>query len=144
MFPTEGESFSEAEFHLRTNKCTPYVQFSTFFDEINVNVISNLSMGIGTALAAIAGIQITAVYHLSPFVGVGALVTSILVITLGGMGSIIGAFIAAFIIGSCDSFGAVVMGRYHHLLSFGTVMIILLVRPLGLLGTPFEAKGKGK
>lgn len=111
---------------------------------INVNVISNISMGIGTALAAIAGIQITAVYHLSPFVGVGALVTSILVITLGGMGSIIGAFIAAFIIGSCDSFGAVLMGRYHHLLSFGTVMIILLIRPLGLLGTPFEAKGKGR
>lgn len=109
---------------------------------INVNRVSGLSMGIGTALAAIAGIQITAVYHLSPFVGVGALVTSILVITLGGMGSIIGAFIAAFIIGSCDSFGAVWMGRYHHLLSFGTVMIILLIRPLGLLGTPFEATGK--
>ncbi len=107
---------------------------------INVNRMSSLSMGIGTALAAIAGIQITAVYHLSPFVGVGALVTSILVITLGGMGSIIGAFIAAFIIGSCDSFGAVLMGRYYHLLSFGTVMIILLIRPLGLLGIPFEAK----
>lgn len=109
---------------------------------VNVNLVLNISMGIGTALAAIAGIQITAVYHLSPFVGVGALTTSILVITVGGMGSIIGAFIAAFIIGSCDSFGAVLMGRYHHLLSFGTVMIILLIRPLGLLGTRFEAKGK--
>jgi branched-chain amino acid transport system permease protein len=98
-------------------------------------------MGIGTALAAIAGIQITAVYHLSPFVGIGALVTSILIITLGGMGSIIGAFLAAFIIGFCDSFGASVIGRYYHLLSFGIVMIILLIKPLGLLGTPFETKG---
>ena len=112
---------------------------------INVNLISSFSMGIGTALAVIAGIQITAVYHLSPFVGIGALCTSILIITLGGMGSIIGAFIAAFIIGMCDSFGAAIIGRYHHLLSFGTVMLILILRPLGLMGIPFiEVKGKGK
>jgi branched-chain amino acid transport system permease protein len=110
---------------------------------VNVNLISSLSMGIGTAMAVIAGIQITAVYHLSPYVGIGALCTSILIITLGGMGSIIGAFIAAFIIGFSDSFGASFIGRYHHLLSFGTVMIILLFKPLGLLGTPVEAKGKG-
>ncbi|MEI9476630.1 MAG: branched-chain amino acid ABC transporter permease [Deltaproteobacteria bacterium] len=109
---------------------------------VNVDLVLTISMGIGTALAAIAGIQITAVYNLSPFVGVGALVTSILVITLGGMGSIIGAFIAAFIIGSCDSFGAVLIGRYYHLLSFGIVMIILLIRPLGLLGTSFETGGE--
>jgi branched-chain amino acid transport system permease protein len=111
---------------------------------VNVNLISSLSMGIGTALAVIAGIQITAVYHLSPFVGVAALCTSILIITLGGMGSIVGAFLAAFIIGFSDSFGASLIGRYHHLLSFGTVMVILLFRPLGLLGTPVEAEGKGK
>ncbi len=104
---------------------------------VNVNLISSLSMGIGTGLAVIAGIQITAVYHLSPFVGVGALCTSILIITLGGMGSILGAFLAAFIIGVCDSFGASMIGRYYHLLSFGTVMLILLVKPLGLLGIPF-------
>jgi len=112
---------------------------------VNVNLISSFSMGIGTALAVIAGIQITAVYHLSPFVGIGALCTSILIITLGGMGSIIGAFIAAFIIGICDSFGAAIIGRYHHLLSFGTVMLILILRPLGLMGIPFiEVKGKGR
>jgi branched-chain amino acid transport system permease protein len=109
---------------------------------VNVNLISSLSMGIGTAMAVVAGIQITAVYHLSPFVGVGALCTSILIITLGGMGSIVGAVLAAFIIGFSDSFGASFIGRYHHLLSFGTVMIILLFRPRGLLGTRVEAKGK--
>ncbi len=47
------------------------------------------------------------------------------------MGSIIGAFMAAFIIGFSDSFGASFIGRYHHLISFGTVMVILLFRPLG-------------
>jgi branched-chain amino acid transport system permease protein len=112
---------------------------------INVNLISSFSMGIGTALAVIAGIQITAIYHLSPFVGIAALGTSILIITLGGMGSIIGALFAAFIIGFCDSFGAAIIGRYHHLLSFGTVMLILLLRPLGLMGIPYvEVKGKGR
>ncbi len=111
---------------------------------INVKLVSSLSMGIGTAMAVIAGVQITAVYSLSPFVGIPALCTSILIITLGGMGSIIGAFIAAFIIGLSDSFGASFIGRYHHLLSFGTVMLILLFRPLGLMGTPVEAEGKDK
>ncbi len=38
---------------------------------VNANLISSLSMGIGTGLAVVAGIQITAVYHLSPFVGIG-------------------------------------------------------------------------
>ncbi len=109
---------------------------------VNANLISSLSMGIGTGLAVIAGIQITAVYHLSPFVGIGALCTSILIITLGGMGSIIGAFMAAFIIGFSDSFGASLIGRYHHLISFGTVMVILLFRPLGLLGTRVEAESR--
>jgi branched-chain amino acid transport system permease protein len=122
-------------------RATAQDRLAASFSGVNVNLISSLSMGIGTALAAIAGIQITAVYHLSPFVGIGALVTSILIITLGGMGSIIGAFLAAFIIGFCDSFGASVIGRYYHLLSFGIVMIILLIKPLGLLGTPFETKG---
>ncbi|HVN23781.1 MAG TPA: branched-chain amino acid ABC transporter permease [Syntrophorhabdales bacterium] len=111
---------------------------------INVKLVSSLSMGIGTAMAVIAGVQITAVYSLSPFVGITALCTSILIITLGGMGSIIGAFIAAFIIGLSDSFGASFIGRYHHLLSFGTVMLILLFRPLGLMGTRVEAEGKEK
>ncbi len=109
---------------------------------INVKLVSSLSMGIGTAMAVIAGVQITAVYSLSPFVGITALCTSILIITLGGMGSIIGAFIAAFIIGLSDSFGASFIGRYHHLLSFGTVMLILLFRPKGLMGTRVEAEGK--
>lgn len=107
---------------------------------VNANLVSSLSMGIGTGLAVIAGIQITAVYHLSPFVGTAALCTSILIITLGGMGSIIGTFIAAFIIGFSDSFGASFVGRYHHLISFGTVLVILLVRPHGLLGTRVEAE----
>lgn len=107
---------------------------------VNVNVISSLSMGIGTALAALAGIQISAVYYISPFVGVGALVTSILIVTMGGMGSLFGAVLAAFIIGLCDSFGAAFLGRYSHLVSFGTVMIILLLKPSGLLGVPFEIK----
>jgi len=109
---------------------------------INVKVISSLSMGIGTAMAVIAGIQITSVYSLSPFVGTTALLTSILIITLGGMGSIVGAFIAAFIIGLSDSFGASFIGRYHHLLSFGTVMLILIFRPRGLMGTRVEAESK--
>jgi branched-chain amino acid transport system permease protein len=111
---------------------------------INVNLISSLSMGIGTGLAVIAGIQITAVYTLSPFIGIGALITSVLIITLGGMGSIIGAFLAAFIIGFCDSFGAALIARWHHLLSFGIIMIILVFRPLGLFGIPFEVTSKGR
>jgi len=105
---------------------------------INVGLVSSVSMGIGVALAALAGIQISAVYYISPFVGIGALVTSILVITLGGMGSVMGAFIAAFVIGACDSFGPMLVGRYYQLLGLGIITLILLLRPLGLLGTPFE------
>lgn len=105
---------------------------------INVGLVSSLSMGIGAALAGLAAIQITAVYYLSPFISYAALMTAFLVVSLGGMGSILGVVVGAFIIGFVDSFGALWVGTYYHLIGFALIIIIFMVRPQGLFGVPIK------
>ena len=103
---------------------------------INVGTVSTLVMGIASAMAALAGIQLTAVFLLSPYVGVGALVNALLIITLGGLSSVVGSIAGAFIIGGLEVFGAMAVGRYSSLLGFAAVILILIVRPQGLFGRP--------
>lgn len=107
---------------------------------IDIGLISSLTLGIGYALAALAGIQIGAVYYVSPFIAYPAVITSLLVVIVGGMGSIIGACVGAFIIGFFSSFGGVWVGGFSHLLSFGMVILILILKPTGLFGVSFEMR----
>jgi len=107
---------------------------------INVNSVSSITMGIGCALAALAGIQIGAVYFISPFIGYSAIITALLVVILGGMGSILGACVGAFIIGFINTFGSIWVGGFAHLLSFGVAFLILLIKPTGLWGISFEIR----
>ena len=107
---------------------------------INVNIISSLTMGIGCAMAALAGVQVGAVYYIDPYIGNAAVMIALLVVVLGGMGSVFGACVGAFIIGILNSFGDALAGGYGDLLSFGVVILILLFRPTGLFGAPFEIK----
>jgi len=102
---------------------------------INVNRISSLSMAIGCAMAAIAGGLMGALLGLSPYMGTFALTKAIAVIILGGIGSIPGAILGGFIIGLLDN----LLPLYTNttiaaIAGFSVIIIILLIRPRGLLG----------
>jgi branched-chain amino acid transport system permease protein len=102
---------------------------------INYGFISSISFAIGCALAAVAGFLIVPSSTLNAFVGEGYLMKSFVIIIVGGLGSISGTIYAAFLLGFIESFGSFYFG-YHivTLLSFILIIIILIMRPQGLMG----------
>ncbi len=94
-----------------------------------------LAFVIACALAALAGLLVAPLYLLSPTMGEHAVLTGFLIIGLGGLGSIPGALIAAFIIGLIDSFGAMIVGtEFTWGIVFLFVAFFLIIRPKGIMG----------
>jgi len=94
-----------------------------------------LAFALATALAGITGALVTPILALSPHVGDSILSTSFMIVILGGLGSIGGATIASFIVGIVEAYSSVYLGGSKGALAlFVLVLIILIVRPTGLLG----------
>jgi len=105
---------------------------------IDVDRIRLLIMAIGSALAAAAGSLIAPLFFVSPYIGTTAMLKSLIIITLGGMGSLPGAALGGLILGFIESFGQTYLGNITEMLGFLLVILILLVKPQGLFGVPFE------
>ena len=102
---------------------------------ISGDTVCSLAFMIGCALSALAGLLIAPMYVLSPSMGVHTVLIGLLIIGLGGLGSIPGALIAAFIIGLIESFGAMILGtEFTWGLVFLFVAIFLIIRPTGIMG----------
>ena len=102
---------------------------------INVNRMTALTFALGSALATGTGTVISPLFVVNPFVGHIPIVKAFVVIILGGMGSIPGTILGGFILGFIESFSAVYCSiGFVSAMSFLVVIIILLVRPRGLLG----------
>lgn len=102
---------------------------------IKIHRISAVAMSMGCGLAAVAGALVAPLFTVSPTMGSFALMKGIAVIILGGLGSIPGAVCGGFIIGMVDGVVPVLTTGYAaSMISFGAVIIILLLRPQGILG----------
>ncbi|MGA2317190.1 MAG: branched-chain amino acid ABC transporter permease [Thermodesulfobacteriota bacterium] len=108
---------------------------------INVSRISMLVMGISVGLAGIAGLVIAPVVVLHPLMWTGPLVIVLAAVVLGGMGSIKGSIIAAYILGFAETLVVFLVPGGSFLrgaVSLAIMVVVLLVRPEGLLGVAFE------
>ncbi|MFC1825046.1 branched-chain amino acid ABC transporter permease [Thermodesulfobacteriota bacterium] len=101
---------------------------------ISVDRISALAFGLGCAIAAAAGGLIAPVLFVSPFMGMEMLIKALAVIILGGMGSFGGVVLGGLLLGFVESFGLTYLGYGANLLSFGIIVLVLLVRPTGFFG----------
>ncbi len=102
---------------------------------VNYSRTCSLGMGIGCGLAATAGSLLAIVFALNPWSGGFTVIKAYSAVILGGMGSLGGTVIASFVIGFIESFGGSLLGSdIALLLIFGSVMVILVVRPKGLFG----------
>ncbi|MFA5078519.1 MAG: branched-chain amino acid ABC transporter permease, partial [Dehalococcoidia bacterium] len=108
---------------------------------INVSRILLLAMGIAAGLAAIAGIVVAPLWVVYPYMWMNPLVMIMAIVVLGGLGSIKGSVIGAFIIGLVEAAvvfylpgGAFLRGAIALLV----MVILLVVRPEGLYGIVFE------
>ncbi|MEJ8851154.1 branched-chain amino acid ABC transporter permease [Variovorax rhizosphaerae] len=95
-----------------------------------------MAFAIATALAGLTGALVTPMLSLEPTSGEGVLGKAFVIVILGGLGSVSGAVLAAFIVGLVEAYTSVYFGGSLGALAlFILVMLILLVRPQGLLGT---------
>jgi branched-chain amino acid transport system permease protein len=100
---------------------------------INVRRIYGITFGIGTACAAAAGILIMPFFFAYPTVGSTLLLTGFVIVILGGMGNFAGALVGGFIVGLGEAFGELVIpGSMKQLVTYGILVLVLLVRPTGL------------
>jgi branched-chain amino acid transport system permease protein len=91
--------------------------------------------GFGTALAALGGVLAAPMYNVSPVMGSDLIITVFAVVTIGGLGSILGATLAGFAIGLITALGAVLYPPSANTLIFILMALVLLLRPAGLFGT---------
>lgn len=93
------------------------------------------AFAIATALAGLTGALVTPILALEPHGGDGVLGKAFIIVILGGLGSLKGAMIAAFLVGMIEAYSSVYLGGSKGALAlFVLVMLILLVRPQGLFG----------
>src|SRR5574338_252722 len=91
--------------------------------------------------AALLGINVEGLFHLTPFIGQPILHKGIAVIILGGMGDIRGALIGGLFLGFAEVLSkAYISSQMGDAMAFGLLFLILLVRPSGLFGRVLERK----
>jgi branched-chain amino acid transport system permease protein len=108
---------------------------------MNVNRVAMLTVGISVALAAIAGVVVAPVFVVDPLMWLSPLVTMLAIVVLGGLGSLKGSLIGAFIIGYVEAITvfAVPAGAFlKGAVALSIMVIVLLIRPEGLFGVVFE------
>jgi len=94
-----------------------------------------MAFAIATALAGLTGALVTPILALEPRGGDAVLGKAFIVVILGGLGSVAGATVAAFIVGLVEAYSSVYLGGSTGALAlYVVVVLILLVRPNGLLG----------
>ncbi len=104
---------------------------------IRARLMFPLAFALATGLAGMTGALVTPILSLTPHVGDPVLAASFLVVILGGLGSLGGATIAAFLVGLVEAYSAVYLGGSKGaLMLFVLVLIVLLVKPTGLMGVP--------
>jgi len=97
--------------------------------------IDALTFGIGAALAGLAGAVIPLFQSFTPALGDQYLINAFVVVVLGGLGSFPGAFVGGLIIGFIQVFGSAYLGgSTYQIVIFMAFILVLLVKPEGLLG----------
>jgi branched-chain amino acid transport system permease protein len=88
----------------------------------------------GGALAAVGGVLGAPIYGASPRIGETVLILALVVVVLGGLGSIKGALVGAVLIGEVESLGRTLLPDQSSFLLFVAMAVVLLLRPQGMFG----------
>lgn len=109
---------------------------------INVNATIALTFAIGSGLAAIAGVLLCSAYpSLTPYTGSMPGIKAFVAAVFGGIGSIPGAFIGGILLGIIEILGkAYISSQLADAIVFAVLIVVLVVKPTGLLGKQIQEK----
>jgi branched-chain amino acid transport system permease protein len=108
---------------------------------MNVGRIAMYTVGISVALAAVAGVVVAPLFVVDPLMWLPPLVTVLAIVVLGGLGSLKGSLIGAFVIAYVEAITVFTVPAGSFLkgaVALSIMVIVLLIRPEGLFGIAFE------
>lgn len=104
---------------------------------IDTRAIYRVTFFLATMLAALGGALFSQIYALSPYTGQVPLMKAFIIVIVGGLGSVPGAALGGLLLGMSESFLHTFFGAsVAQFASFGAIILLLIVRPWGLLGQP--------
>jgi branched-chain amino acid transport system permease protein len=109
---------------------------------VSVNGIISFTFALGSVLAAAGGVLYASAYpQVSPLMGMMPGLKAFVAAVLGGIGSVPGAMLGGFILGVAETFTkGFISSQYSDAISFSLLIIVLLIRPTGILGKKLRVK----
>lgn len=102
---------------------------------VPIDRIASWTFAIGSGLAGLAGALVGAAFTFNFEAGGLAILKAFVVVVLGGLGSVAGAIVGGFVLGIVDSLTLTyVTSQFKQLVSFGVLILVLVLRPSGLFG----------
>ncbi len=103
---------------------------------VNVNLVFAVTFAIGAGLAGFGGVIGAVELSMVPGEDVRLLLASLIVVIVGGMGSVVGAAVGATILGTAETYGLAYAPTYSVVFTFVILVLVLAFRPRGILGRP--------
>jgi branched-chain amino acid transport system permease protein len=101
---------------------------------IDNRLVKAAVFAVGSALATTAGVLGGPIYGARPGLDATVLILALVVVVIGGLGSVRGALVGALIIGQVDTLGRVLLPEFASFILFGALAVVLVLRPQGLFG----------
>jgi len=101
---------------------------------ININALFALVFGFGSALAGFAGVVSAPVMSIYSSMGIGIVVTTFVVVVVGGLGNLKGSFYASLIVGMTDTFAQAFLPEAELFAVYALLIVVMIFRPQGLFG----------
>ena len=101
---------------------------------VNTDRLFAVTFAVGSALAGLAGVVAAPVFGMQPGMDVDGLIYSLIVVVVGGLGTLEGAVAGSALVGPVDTFGKVLFQEFALAAIFAIMALVLLFRPTGLLG----------
>ncbi|NLO27653.1 MAG: branched-chain amino acid ABC transporter permease [Actinobacteria bacterium] len=101
---------------------------------VNVYRVLGLCFGLGLAMAGIAGSLLSILYSVNTSMGLGYTVIALIVVVLGGLGSVQGAFIGGILLGLMSSLVSYYQPSMTMVAYYVVFILLLLIRPKGIMG----------
>ncbi len=102
---------------------------------INIHAMSRVTFAFSCALAALGAVLVVPLYNVYPDMGTSLIVRAFAAVVAGGFGQVNGAIIASLTLGLVEALGVgYVSSAYKDAIAFGSIILVLIVRPQGLFG----------
>jgi branched-subunit amino acid ABC-type transport system permease component len=103
---------------------------------IDNRIVTAAVFAVGSLLATTAGVLGGPIYGARPGLDATVLILALVVVVIGGLGSVRGALVGALIIGQVDTLGRLLLPELASFVLFGALALVLVLRPQGLFGGP--------